>query len=366
MAKTLVNQVEQELQKLVEELNNFHSTVEYLDAAKSSVKDSIDSVKNVEEHFTNRISEIKKTYDSFLNLEDSISTFIDKIQKIDFPTRLDKIEMSVRNTISQLDNIKQETLDELNKTTKKIVNTDFEGYFEKIQQEVVKSEKFIDEIRNIDFPANFDKIEMIVRNTITQLDTIKRETLDEIGRVSQKIVNTDFDGQFEKIRWELDKSSKSQYQLTNTIEEQRIPEKLQSLGSELISIQKDAAVKLNSNMETVGKEIVRVITELEITSRMDNLSTRISEVSSRMQSLYDYTEKVEVSIKEKVNDVNNNQNKQIAAFQTNISRKMLEINKMMVKNFGQQRINTLITWLMMFAIIAMIIFLEFDILNPFR
>ena len=110
MAKTLVNQVENELQKLVQELNSFKSTVEYLDTAKTSVKESLDSVKNVEENFTNRINEIKKTYNSFLKLEESIYSFINKIQSIDFPQRLDNIEVTVKSTIDQLDNIKKETL----------------------------------------------------------------------------------------------------------------------------------------------------------------------------------------------------------------------------------------------------------------
>ena len=366
MAKTLVNQVEQELQKMMDELNNFHSTVEYLDAAKSSVKESIDSVKNVEASFTNRINDIRKTYDSFLKLEDLISTFIDKIQNIDFPIRLDKIETSVKSTISQLESIKQETMEELGRTTQKISNTDFEGHFEKIRLEVDKSAKFIDEIKNIDFPTRFDRIEMSVRNTTSQLDSIKRETLDELDRVTQKIIKTDFEGHFEKIRWEFDKSVKSQYQIVKTIEEQRLPEKLQSLGSDVMNMQKDTAIKLNANLESVGKEIVRVITELDIDSRMDKLTSRITEVSSRIQSLYDFTEKVEVSLKEKINDVSNNQNKLISSFQTNISRKVLEINKMMVKNFGLQRVNTLITWIMMFTILGMIIFFQFDVLNPFK
>ena len=299
MAKTLVNQVEQELQKLVEELQNFHSTVEYLDTAKSSVKESIDSVKNVEENFTNRINEIRRTYDSFLQLEKSIYSFLDKIQSIDFPQRLDKIENTVKSTINQLDDI-------------------------------------------------------------------KRETLDELAKASEKILKADFDGHFEKIQWEVDKSVKSHYQLVKAFEDQRLPEKLQSLGNEIITIQKDTSIKLNTNLESVGKEIVRVITELDISKRFDNLESRISEISSRIQSLYDFTERVEVTLKEKINDLNNNQNKQIGSFQTNISRKVLEINKMMVKNFNQQRINTLITWIMMFAILGLITFFQFDFMNPFK
>ncbi|MBN2280291.1 MAG: hypothetical protein JXQ65_06910 [Candidatus Marinimicrobia bacterium] len=299
MSKTLVNQVEEELQKLVEELNNFHSTVEYLDTAKTSVKNSISAVQAVEESFVNRINEITRTYDSFLKLEESIYSFIEKINSIDFPQRLEKIEMTVKSTINQLDNI-------------------------------------------------------------------KNETLGELGKASETIIKADFDGHFQKIQWEIEKSVKSHYQLVKNIEDQRLPEKLLTFGSEIKNLQKEAAVKLNANFESVGKEIVRVISELDLDTRFDKISSRISEVSSRIQSLYDYTERMEVSLKDKVAEANNNQNQLIKSFQNNLSRQVLEMNKMIVKNFGQQRINTLLTWIMMFTIIAMIIFFQFEFLNPFK
>ena len=146
MANPIVEQINAELESLQQELENFKSKVEYLNMAEGHVKKAVETVNYAEAHFYKRIDELKDTYNSFIKLTDSVSQFLSKIDAIDFPERLDNIEQSVEKTISNLNETKDATIEELHNAAATILKADFEGRFKMLQLTVensVKSNKYL-------------------------------------------------------------------------------------------------------------------------------------------------------------------------------------------------------------------------------
>jgi hypothetical protein len=146
MANPIVQQINTELEALKNKLGEFKSTVTYLNSAKDNVVVAIDSLNNSEKHFDKKIEELKNTYNSFIKLTDSVAVVIAKIETINFPERLDSIEATVQETIIQLNVIKIETLEELQKASEAISKADFEGKFDNLQKEISVSVKSNNEL----------------------------------------------------------------------------------------------------------------------------------------------------------------------------------------------------------------------------
>lgn len=141
MANPIVEQINAELESLQQELEKFKTKVEYLNAAEGHVKKAVETVKYAEAHFDKRIEELKSTYDSFIKLSDSVSEVLSKIDTVNFPERLDKIEKAVKETISNLKETKNATIEELQNAAETILEVDFEGQFKKLQRTVENSVK---------------------------------------------------------------------------------------------------------------------------------------------------------------------------------------------------------------------------------
>jgi ABC-type transporter Mla subunit MlaD len=146
MANPIVQQINTELEALKNKLSEFKTTVTYLNNAKENVTGAIETLNGSEKHFDKKVEELKSTYNSFIKLTDTVSEVISKIDTINFPERLDSIEATVQETIKQLDDIKKETLEELQKASEAISKADFEGKFDNLQKEISVSVKSNNEL----------------------------------------------------------------------------------------------------------------------------------------------------------------------------------------------------------------------------
>lgn len=146
MANPIIQQINTELEALKNKLSEFKSTVTYLNNAKENLTGAIETLNGSEKHFDKKVEELKSTYNSFINLTDTVSAVISKIDTINFPERLDSIEATVQETIKQLDDIKKQTLEELQKASEAISKADFDGKFENLQKEISVSVKSNNEL----------------------------------------------------------------------------------------------------------------------------------------------------------------------------------------------------------------------------
>ena len=172
MAKSVVQQINSEMEELQKQLTQFKSSVEYLNNAKESVGKAVDTVNNTNEHFNQRIRELKATYDSFIQLSDSVYGIIDKIDTVNFPERLNNIQKTVKETIHSLDSIKAATVNEVQKAAKAINDADFDGRFKNLQKEISASVK-----ANNEFFTGFQK--MLIPQKIEKFETSVNKNLKD-------------------------------------------------------------------------------------------------------------------------------------------------------------------------------------------
>lgn len=293
MSKSMVEQVNEELQNLMAELNSFKASVDYLNNAKSLVQESLNSVKSVEDNFNDRIRELKDTYDSFLALNDSADKVMTKLNTINFPARLDQIEETVKDTLKTLESTKQ-------------------------------------------------------------------ATVDEVQRASQRILDADFDRKFEKMLWEYNKTLKGITDLTAYIERQKISDNFENLEKYLDKVVTDTSNALKEDVDKIITDTVNEFKELNVKARIDKLDTTISNISSGINNIQARIERMESTLKSKIEDSIRKQEAMSKSLSGNLSAKVRDIEDMMNKNFGYQRINTLVTWLLMAVIIFMFVAITLD------
>lgn len=191
MANPLVQQINVELESLQKELSQFKSTVEYLNSAKTRVNEAVQSVNHSEDHFNIKVSELKGTYDSIIGLSDEITKLIIKLDGVNFPERLDSIENTVKETLTNLNDSRDEALDELKNASNEIRNVDFEGKFKgldsQINSSVEASDKLSQYISKLKLGEKFEKLQ---KSTEKQLDQSFTKIEKNTNQISNKAVRS--------------------------------------------------------------------------------------------------------------------------------------------------------------------------------
>jgi ABC-type transporter Mla subunit MlaD len=146
MANPIVQQINAELTELQKDLAKFKDTVDYLNGAKSAVKDAVVKVNHSEAHFNKKVEELKSTYNSIIGLSESVSSVMNKLDTINFPERLDNIEKTVKLTIVSLDETKKQTISEVQKASETIIKADFDNKFKELRDVVNEAVKSSDKL----------------------------------------------------------------------------------------------------------------------------------------------------------------------------------------------------------------------------
>ncbi len=146
MANPIVQQINAELSELQKELAKFKDTVDYLNSAKTAVKDAVVKVNHSEAHFNKKVEELKSTYNSIIGLSESVSSVMKKLDTINFPERLDNIEKTVKLTIVSLDETKKQTIGEVQKASETIIKADFDKKFKELRDVVNEAVKSSDKL----------------------------------------------------------------------------------------------------------------------------------------------------------------------------------------------------------------------------
>jgi exonuclease VII large subunit len=220
MANPIVQQINRELETLQNELIQFKSTVEYLNGAKDNVTKAVQTVNHSRAHFNKKVEELKTTYYSFIKLTDEVKKVVLKIDTINFPERLDKIESTVKDTISILEETRKETLEELKKASEIITQADFEGRFDKLQKTIDESAKSNAElgnsIRKLKLNEKIKNLEKKIDDSNGNLRiTVKKVT----GEISRKIDNLFLPVRLDRIDSEISSINTSIQNLQKGIDE---------------------------------------------------------------------------------------------------------------------------------------------------
>lgn len=204
MANAVVQQINAEMEELQKQLSQFKSSVEYLNNAKSHVSKAVDAVNKAEENFNHRVKELQGTYNSFIQLSDAVGSVIKKIEAVNFPERLDNIQSTVKDTIKNLNEIKEATISEVQKAANAITKADFDGRFSKLQSGIdasVKSNQQLAEgIQKMKIPKKIDEFEKSVTKRISEsYKEIEKNTRQIADETSKAILNLNLPIRIDKL-----------------------------------------------------------------------------------------------------------------------------------------------------------------------
>ena len=186
MANPIIQQINTELTELQNELTKFKNTVDYLNGAKAAVQDAVEKVNHSEGHFNKKIEELKSTYDSIIGLSQSVSSVMTKLDTINFPERLDKIEKTVQLTIATFDETKKQTIEQVQKASETIIKVDFDKKFIELQNIIKTSSKASDQLVSIIEKQQLDKKIIDVTNQISRIQKNSNSELTEKMNQSSK------------------------------------------------------------------------------------------------------------------------------------------------------------------------------------
>jgi ABC-type transporter Mla subunit MlaD len=278
MANPIVQQINTELEALKNKLSEFKTTVTYLNNAKENVTGAIETLNGSEKHFDKKVEELKSTYNSFIKLTDTVSEVISKIDTINFPERLDSIEATVQETIKQLDDIKKETLEELQKASEAISKADFEGKFDNLQKEISVSVK-------------------------------------------------------------------SNNELSEAIEKQKLGEKIEEFERLISKRIHESYKEVTKNTNEIATNTAKTIQDLNLPIRIDKLDANITGILTAIQNVQGRLDIVERNIGDKLKDTADKQ----AVLLSDLSKELAAVAK-------KQQTNTYITWAIIIIGIIVIIF----------
>ncbi len=278
MANPIVQQINTELEALKNKLSEFKSTVTYLNNAKENVTGAIETLNGSEKHFDKKVEELKNTYNSFIKLTDTVSEVISKIDTINFPERLDSIEATVQETIKQLDDI-------------------------------------------------------------------KKETLEELQKASEAISKADFDGKFDNLQKEISVSVKSNNELSEAIEKQKLGEKIEEFERVVSKRIHESYKEVTKNTNEIATNTAKTIQDLNLPIRIDKLDANISGILTAIQNVQGRLDIVERNIGDKLKDTADKQ----AVLLSDLSKELAAVAK-------KQQTNTYITWAIIIIGIIVIIF----------
>ena len=142
------------LGELEEELKNLKTASELIGQAKDAAD------------LTRKVSEALNTTTS--KLVDSVNRFVEKVDKIDFPTRLDKVDATISGINSGIQNI-QSRFDSIERNLK----DDFESKTKSVKERI---EQVVTDIQNIQ-----SKLDNVERNLKDDFESKIKDVKEKIG-----------------------------------------------------------------------------------------------------------------------------------------------------------------------------------------
>jgi len=311
---------------LIEHLKETVEKIELKSLAQSAGQN--DTFEKLRLNLHNYQEEVKKaTENLFRNLLEPTNKFnelakkseslISKIDEVNFPKRLDKLENSVNQNFSDILEFNRE------------VNR--------------QSQELIEEIGKIDFQILFSGLDEKIEESIAKIANLNNGLSSEIKKQSEI---------------QIAYSEK----LVKTIEEIEIAEKFANL-SDLIVKSQDEIKKINSETQIKAETLTKQIESINIPQRLDKLDATIAGITQSIQSVLQRLESLEKNIKdgiqsktaEIINLLSSNDKETRLAINQVYSTVEAEGQKVIKEN-KKIKIADVLTFVLLIAIIAILLF----------
>lgn len=175
MINPVIQQITSELENLQKELTQFKTTVEYLNTAKTTISFANESIDAAKDLFAKKAAELNVTYNSLVKLSGTIDSFIKKIEGVNFPERLDKIELGFSESVEVLQLLNSDLTKSAGAVFEQIKSIDFNAKFHDLNREVGKTVKsnqdVIQSVKDQKIPEKIDAFEKSITKFIKDSNT---------------------------------------------------------------------------------------------------------------------------------------------------------------------------------------------------
>jgi len=142
----------------------------------------------------------------------------------------------------------------------------------------------------------------------------------------------------------IEDSVKSNEALANTIERQKLPEKIDGFEKRIKKKLELSFTELQKNTKQIATETAKSILDLNLSVRIDKLDANIAGIISAIQNVQGRIESVERNIIDKLKEANEKQAVSMSNFQEKVNQTLTTIhNDMLTQNINQEK-KTYITW----------------------
>lgn len=217
----------------------------------------------------------------------------------------------------------------------------------------------------VDFPIRLDSIEKTIKETIAILNDTRESTLEELKQASEIITKADFDGRFKNLQSSIDSSVKSNEELSNSIEKQKLPEKIDGFEKNITKKLEASISELQKNTQLISTETTKSIHDLNIPIRIDKLDSTVSSINQGIQTTQQRVGDLERNIKD---DVLSKQKELIAKIESVESATKQRIDnseKEFTKMFERISKENNLLKILLFVSIGLILFLAINVPGRF-
>ena len=261
VAKKSFDLLEKTSGRLIEHFDKVFEKIEMSNIVQQNgQKDTFEKLKQNLQNYQNEVK--KATEELFLNLSVPSAKFneltnksdslIAKIDEINFPERLDKLENSVNTTFTDILQFNRE----VNK----------------------QAQELIQEISKINFESLFSGLKNSISNTVTNISSLNKDLENEIKKHSE-IQNAFTEN------------------LVRKVEDIDIPVRFKNLN-ETISHSVNEIKSANTLTQNRTEELTKAIEAINISQRLDKLDATIAGITQSIQSVLQRMDTLERNIKD--------------------------------------------------------------------
>jgi hypothetical protein len=209
----------------------------------------------------------------------------------------------------------------------------------------------ITKLDNINFPERLDSIEKSVKHTIESLDETKKQTIGEVRKASEAILNADFDTKFKELKGVVNETVKSSDKLVISIEKLKLGDKFADFEKGISKRIQESFKETEKNTKQIAFNSAKAINDLNLPIRIDKLDANIAGILTAIQNLQGRLDLVERNFTDKLKDTTDKQISAQSEFKEQVNTQLQGVISA-INNLEQQILTieksqttkTIITW----------------------
>jgi prefoldin subunit 5 len=248
---TIAKQVISELETVQNQLNTFKGNVAYLTDAKNQIENAKKALQNSEVRLKEATAELSDLTTEINQLSDSSDIVLKKIDSIDFPDRLERIENAAKVSASQINKTREATVNELKALAEKLSDSSKEA--------------------------------------VEVLDKTAKIAVKEVRDLNAQLLKADIPGTLKELKVSTEKKLTNTLEAVAELKKDNLPAKLVALEDNNKKYLGNLVAGLNANIGDIGK----LVREINFQKRFQKIDEDVAKIQSSFNKVDTRFNKIE-------------------------------------------------------------------------